>query len=225
MKAYIQVGQLDPPRPIHAQVGDYGMINNETGEFDWEGNVYTTTNDIGIDMTDPALTPIEQEGGDDKFIVKSWGVTTKEVNASAEAAVAGAVDVALKVEFQFDGRKPAVALVMYKPRYISLPNDERIIKLLKFRPDVLGKKRLGRKIHALVQAKKPRTKFWWPLSQRGNEPIDDTIPKWDDVDPPWDPLDDEGEEDEIYDAEMHGDFGVFNDGYPDLNRANLYMDK
>lgn len=127
----------DPPRPIH--VGDYGMINNETGEFDWEGNVYTTTNDIGIDMTDPALTPIEQEGGDDKFIVKSWGVTTKEVNASAEAAVAGAVDVALKVEFQFDGRKPAAALVMYKPRYISLPNDERVIKLLKFRPDVLGK--------------------------------------------------------------------------------------
>lgn len=39
--------------------------------------------------------------------------------------------------------------------------------------------------------------------------------RWDDVDPPWDPLDDEGEEDEIYDAEMHGDFGVFNDGYPD----------
>lgn len=65
------------------------------------------------------------------------GVTTKEVNASAEAAVAGAVDVALKVEFQFDGRKPAAALVMYKPRYISLPNDERIIKLLKSRPDVL----------------------------------------------------------------------------------------
>lgn len=67
----------------------------------------------------------------------------------------------------------------------------------------------------LYRLKKPRTKFWWPLSQRGNEPIDDTIPKWDDVDPPWDPLDDEGEEDEIYDAEMHGDFGVFNDGYPD----------
>lgn len=59
----------DPPRPIH--VGDYGMINNETREFDWEGNVYTTTNDICIDMMDPALTPIEQ-GGDDKFIVKSW---------------------------------------------------------------------------------------------------------------------------------------------------------
>ncbi|KAG1852136.1 hypothetical protein DFJ58DRAFT_791694 [Suillus subalutaceus] len=265
----------DPPRPIN--VGDYGMINNETGEFDWEGNLYKTTSNIGIDMTDPALRPIEQDEGDDKYIVKSWGVTTKELNVSAEADVPGGVNVALKVNFQFDGRKPAAALVMYKPRYISLPNNERIILLLKSRPDVLkGKyvvteviscaaymmymssqskaenftvtlKATGPVVPAvnaggaagftwsaeticglyregsnstlkympLYRLKKPRHKFWWPFGQRGDEKIDDAIDRWEDVDPPWDPLDDEGEEDEIYDAEMHGDFGVFNDGYPD----------
>jgi hypothetical protein len=47
------------------------------------------------------------------------------------------VNVALKVDFQFEGGKPAAALVMYKPRYITLPNDGRIIKLLKSRPDML----------------------------------------------------------------------------------------
>jgi hypothetical protein len=66
-------------------VGDYGMINNETGEFEWEGNLYTTKNEIKINMMDPSLEPQQQEGGDNKFIVKTWGITTKEVNVSAEA--------------------------------------------------------------------------------------------------------------------------------------------
>ncbi|KAG1807101.1 uncharacterized protein BJ212DRAFT_1387950 [Suillus subaureus] len=248
----------DPPTPIN--VGDYGIINNETGEFDWEGSLYTTTSRIGIDMKDPALCPTEQ-GGDDKYIVKSWGVTTKELNVSAEADVPGGGNVALKVNFQFDGRKPAAALVMYKPRYISLPKDERIVELLKSRPDVLkgkcvvteviscaaymmymskqtaenfsvtlkatgpvtpavnaggaasftwssetfcGLYREGSdsttKYMPLYRLKKPRHRFWLLPSQRGDEQTDDAIDRWEDVDPPWDPLDDEGEEDEIYDA-------------------------
>jgi hypothetical protein len=34
-------------------------------------------------MKDPALRPTEH-GEDDKYIVKSWGVTTKEIKASTE---------------------------------------------------------------------------------------------------------------------------------------------
>lgn len=48
-----------------------------------------------------------------------------------------AVNIALKVDFQFEGGRPAAALVMYKLRYISLPKDERIINLLMSRPDIL----------------------------------------------------------------------------------------
>jgi hypothetical protein len=75
-------------------VGDYGTIINETGEFDWEGNIYSphfqeqlksSKYKFNIDLADPALRPHEQEAKDDYFVVKSWGVTTKEANASAEA--------------------------------------------------------------------------------------------------------------------------------------------
>ncbi|KAG2117713.1 hypothetical protein DEU56DRAFT_158169 [Suillus clintonianus] len=274
----------DPPKEI--AVGDYGMIMNETGEFDWEGNIYSahfqeklksSKYKFDIDLTDEALRPKEQETGDDRFIVKSWGVTTKEANVSSDVNVPGAVKILLKVDMHFDGDKPAAVLVMHKPRHSCLPHDERIIRLLKAMPDILkgkyivtevvscqaymmhlseqkvdnfsvtlqatgpvtplvsagggagftwsseaayGLSRQGSdstaKYVPLYRLKKPRAKFWeWPFGHRGNEKSDDVIDRWEDVDPPWDPLDDEGEEDEIYDAEMHGDFGVFNDGYPD----------
>jgi hypothetical protein len=274
----------DPPRKI--AVGDYGTIINETGEFDWEGNIYSphfqeqlqsSKYKFDINLADPALRPIEQEAGDDHLIVKSWSVTTKEVKASTEVTVPDVVNVALKLDLQFDGNKPAALLVMYKPRYSSLPSDERIIKLIKSMPDILkgkyivteviscaaymmhlsdqqaekfsvtlkavgpvtpatnaggaasftwsseaayGLSRQGSdpaaKYMPLYRLKQPRPKFWeWPFGHRGDENPNDPIDRWVDVDPTWNPLSDEGEEQEIYDAEMHGDFGAFNDGYPD----------
>ncbi|KAG2151621.1 uncharacterized protein EDB93DRAFT_1103058 [Suillus bovinus] len=263
----------DPLTAIN--VGDYGMVNKETGEFEREGNLYTLQNDVDIDMTDPALRPIETEG-DDTYIVKSWGATVENVDTTKEATVPGAGNVALKVEFESDGRRRAAMMVMYKAKHISIPNDERIVKLIKSKPDVLKEKyvvtqvtccaayvmymsttevekfpvtlhvngpivpavdaggatsftwssgtnhgvyregsKSGAKYMPIYKLKEPRSKFWVPLSERGNEKIDDSIEKWVAVDPPWELIDDDGEEDPFYDAEMHGDFGVFNDGYPD----------
>ncbi|KAG2124486.1 hypothetical protein BD769DRAFT_1467181 [Suillus cothurnatus] len=124
----------DPTRTI--KVGDYGTIINDTGEFDWEGNIYDTLFQKQFDLADPALRPTEQEGMDDLLIVKSWGVTTKETDQSPEAGVQSAMNV-LKIDLQFEGQKPAAVLIMYKPRYTSLPNDERIIRLIKSSPGVL----------------------------------------------------------------------------------------
>ncbi|KAG0706266.1 hypothetical protein DFH29DRAFT_798731 [Suillus ampliporus] len=259
----------DPPKKI--AVGDYGMIINETGEFDWEGNIYSadfqehlesSKYKFDFDRTDPALLPQEQEGGDDQFIVKSWGVTTKEVKTSSQVDIPGAVNASLKVDLQFDGHKRAAVLVMHKPRYSNLPNDERVIRLLKSLPDIVKGKYIVTEVIScaaymmhlsdkkaenfsitlktnapvapaataggsvgfvwsseathglsrqggdpttrympLYRLKKPRSKFWvWPIGHRGDEKNDDPIERWEDVEPPWDPLDDEGEEDEIYDA-------------------------
>ncbi|KAG1783391.1 hypothetical protein EV702DRAFT_959471 [Suillus placidus] len=259
----------DPPKKI--EVGDYGTIINETGEFDWEGNIYSphfkeqlksSKNKFDIDLADPALRPNEQEAKDDHITVASWGVTAKKANASTKVAVPGSVNVALKVDLQFDGNKPAAAMVIHKPTYSSLPNDERITMLLKSMPDILKGKYIvteviscaaymmhlsyqkAEKFSVTLQAlgpvtpfinaggsasfswsseaahglyrqgcdpavkymplyrlKKPRPKFWeLPFGHRGDEKSDDAIDRWEDVDPPWNPLDEEGEEQEIYDA-------------------------
>ncbi|KAG1778445.1 hypothetical protein EV702DRAFT_1096641 [Suillus placidus] len=132
----------DPTRRI--TVGDFGIIINETGEFSWEGNIYdphfqkqfkSSNYKFDFDLADPALRPKEQEG-DDLYIVKSWGVTAKAINESPEAGVQSAMNV-LEVDLQFVGYNRAAVLVMYKPRYSSLPNDEHIVRLLESMPDVL----------------------------------------------------------------------------------------
>jgi hypothetical protein len=43
----------------------------------------TFTQQRTISMKNPALRPTEH-GEDDKYIVKSWGVTSKEIKASTE---------------------------------------------------------------------------------------------------------------------------------------------
>ncbi|KAG1726138.1 hypothetical protein EDB19DRAFT_2043071 [Suillus lakei] len=262
----------DPPRKI--VVGDYGMITNDTGEFDWEGNIYSSDFQekltsskykFDIDLADPTLRPIEQEAKDDYHIAKSWGVTATRTKTSGETAV-------LELNLQFDGKKPEAVLVMHKPTYSSLPNDERIVRLVKSMPGILQGKYIitevvscaaymmymsdkkaerfsvtltgpvtppvnvggaavytwsseaacraggnpAAKYMPLYKLKKPRPKFWeLPFGHRGNEISNNMINRWEDVDPPWNPLDDEGEECEIYDAEMDGDFGVFPDGFAD----------
>ncbi|KAG2160196.1 uncharacterized protein EDB93DRAFT_1244938 [Suillus bovinus] len=266
----------DPLTAIN--VGDYGMVNKDTGEFEWEGNLYTLQNDVDIDMTDTALRPIETEGND-TYIVQSWVPPSRtSTQLLKRSTVPGAGKVALKVEFESDGMRRAA-----KATHISIPNDERIIRLIKSRPDVLKEKyvvtkvtccaayamymsttevekfpvtlqangpivpvvdvggatsftwssgtnhgvyregsKSGAKYMPIYKLKEPRSKFWVPPSERGNEKIDDSIEKWVAVDPPWEPIDDDGEEDPFYDAEMHGDFGVFNDGYPDNHDDDDY---
>ncbi|OAX37728.1 hypothetical protein K503DRAFT_801028 [Rhizopogon vinicolor AM-OR11-026] len=265
----------DPPAPI--VVGDYGMIDKETGEFHAQGNIYNVGSSIDFPRDDPALQPQVQDRGDDEFIAKSWGVTSKTVKATPEANLLGIGNASLNFDLEFDNNKRAAVLIMYKPRYTHLPNDERITKLLSTSPDELKGKYIVTQViscaaymmylsdtkkekfsvslssnasvapavdvggefsfnlsseafsgifrkggdpkanyRPLYRLQKPPPKFWERLlGRRGEVHDDDMVEKWHDVDPSWDPLDEQGEEDEIYDAELHGDFGVFNDGYPD----------
>jgi hypothetical protein len=72
-------------------VGDYGLIDKETGEFLAEGNIYNESlqdrfrSKFPFDLKIEALQPQVQERGDDEFVAKSLGVTTKTAKASVEA--------------------------------------------------------------------------------------------------------------------------------------------
>ncbi|KAG1727208.1 hypothetical protein EDB19DRAFT_1643113 [Suillus lakei] len=129
----------DPPNKI--AVGDYGVVHNETGEFDYEGNIYSphfleqlqsSNYKVDFDLSDPALRPQELSELNDNLIVSSQGVTIKKTDVSSGVWVLlhGVSGTALKLDMQFHSNKRAAVLVMHKPRYSHLPNDERIIRLL-----------------------------------------------------------------------------------------------
>jgi hypothetical protein len=71
-------------------VGDYGKIDNETGELDVEGNIYDKTfqtslekQNLKIDLSDPSCQP--QKGGfDDNMIMSSSGVKQGDFSAKPE---------------------------------------------------------------------------------------------------------------------------------------------
>ncbi|KIJ60757.1 hypothetical protein HYDPIDRAFT_31974 [Hydnomerulius pinastri MD-312] len=131
----------DPPRPIN--VGDYGSVNNETGEFMWEGNIYgeyfqelldKSPGPIKIDLKDPALQP-EVSEGDDKIIISSSGVYASEARLAAEVLQSEA-NVSLRFNFDFRD-KGGAGMVLYKPQYSSFPKDERLTSLLKTAREIL----------------------------------------------------------------------------------------
>ena len=73
-------------------MGDYGTINEETGELDWEGNIYSahfrkqlesSEFKLDFDPSDEELQP-QEEKGDERYIVNSWGVTTKDIKVTPE---------------------------------------------------------------------------------------------------------------------------------------------
>ncbi|KAJ8586625.1 hypothetical protein M405DRAFT_864435 [Rhizopogon salebrosus TDB-379] len=129
----------DPLTPISTQVGDYGLIDKETGEFQAQGNIYNESlqerfrSKFNFDLKIEALQPQVQEHGDEEFIAKSWGVTIGLSMHLLERTAS----VALKVDLEFENSERAAVLVMHKPRYTILPNDERIARLLRTRPDIL----------------------------------------------------------------------------------------
>lgn len=65
-----------------------GKINRETGEFDWQGNIYDTSfqerfgDSLGINLQDASLQPVTQERTDDYIAVSSRGVTVRVVDLS-----------------------------------------------------------------------------------------------------------------------------------------------
>ncbi|KAF8554051.1 hypothetical protein OG21DRAFT_1413271 [Imleria badia] len=251
----------DPPREI--KVGDFGKINRQTGEFDWEGNIYYKSfqarfgDSLGINLQDARFQPVTQERTDDYIAVSSRGVTVGVVDLSV------GVDstVKLQVNCRF-GSKCGAVLVMYKPQLSSFPRDEQLVRLLKEFHTVLKGKHIVTEVTScpayvmvmsthdgesfsasldasvpissgiaaggaakagwtvdtvhgvsrfgndtlpiyrpLYKLQHPPPSFWEVVfGKRGDTKQSNAIEDWEDVRPPWNPLDEDGEEEEIFDA-------------------------
>ena len=66
-------------------MGSYGTIDKETGEFLAEGNIYNDGAKFDFDRSDKTLQPKEHDHADDKFIVNSWGVSSKVIDLGSAA--------------------------------------------------------------------------------------------------------------------------------------------
>jgi len=160
------------------KVGDYGKINKETGEFVWEGNIYSThfqdqLNQLSLpfDMNDPQLQSVAITEGDQDFIVCSNGKFEKVGDAGPQVGIQDIASVTLRVNFKFN-QKIGAGLAVYRPQISSLPKDERITNLLKARSDVLKGKYLVTEVmscraYALVMSNQKGEEISASLSASG----------------------------------------------------------
>ncbi|KAI0060413.1 hypothetical protein BV25DRAFT_957857 [Artomyces pyxidatus] len=105
----------DPAKRI--QIGDYGIVDRETGAFEPEGNIYT----------DPAIKGELAEAdkvidGDpiQTYYVSTGRATSRQGHLEPEVSLPGVVEASIKGEWDF-GNERGAALIMSNPRISSLP--------------------------------------------------------------------------------------------------------
>ncbi|KIK41205.1 hypothetical protein CY34DRAFT_806384 [Suillus luteus UH-Slu-Lm8-n1] len=126
--------------PSQIRVGDYGMIDNTTGELVVQGNIYDDTfqtflNNQGlkIDLSEPSCQP-QQGEIDDSMIITSSGVKQIGLSMSSEVSSLNLASASLKVKCQFPEGKRGAVLAMYKPKRQYIPQGKVLTHVYKARP-------------------------------------------------------------------------------------------
>ncbi|KIJ63685.1 hypothetical protein HYDPIDRAFT_92094 [Hydnomerulius pinastri MD-312] len=119
----------DPPMAL--EVGDYGLVDPQSGIFERKGNVFTdkfrkTLADLDpllrIDLTNDAVNgQIEQD-----IVIASTGVKRSSFTVTPELDVPSVATVALKGEWQFPRHRRGALLVMHKPRQTYLASTDAL---------------------------------------------------------------------------------------------------
>jgi len=105
-------------------VGDYGVVNKETGQFEKDGNIYddVTTAQLMAHHPPHLGTP------EDIMVVSSRGVTRRELALGAELEVPGLADASIKGQWEF-GNKHGALLIVARPHSSYIP-PKVVLKLL-----------------------------------------------------------------------------------------------
>ncbi|KAG8897556.1 hypothetical protein FRB99_008066, partial [Tulasnella sp. 403] len=120
----------EPSHPI--RVGEYGVLNTETAEFEREGNIYDDPDFADMVRNKPP-EPIPTE---DRIILTSNHVRNKQLDISGHRN-AKLADVSFKAGWNF-GRHAAAAMIALSPRIESLNTRLDITPLLEH-PKLEGK--------------------------------------------------------------------------------------
>jgi hypothetical protein len=103
--------------PLKIEVGDYGIVDKETGQFIRHGSVYDDLDDISLHLEKyaPELKPIEKD-----FLFKTHNARRIDVGGGPEAQITGIVEASFAGQYVF-GRESGALLAMSRPRMKALP--------------------------------------------------------------------------------------------------------
>ncbi|KAG1748137.1 hypothetical protein EDB19DRAFT_1684483 [Suillus lakei] len=122
---------------VRIKVGDYGTIDDETGELDVEGNIYDEgfqtlldNQDLNINLSEPSCQP-RKGGRDDNFFISSSGVKRGDFSVKPEMSFLNLASVSVKAEFQFQEGKRGAVLVMHMPQQEYIPRGKVLNRIHK----------------------------------------------------------------------------------------------
>ncbi|KAG1745022.1 uncharacterized protein EDB91DRAFT_1271499 [Suillus paluster] len=239
--------------------GDYGTINNDTGELKVEGNIYdksfqTSLNQQGLKINLSEYQP-KKGAVDNNMIILSQGVKQEEFSLKPEVSIHNLASASFKAEFQFQGGKRGAVLVMHKPLQEYIPPG-KVLMLVHKANELHGKylvtkaftcpgyyfylsnksrEKAGLALTAReasvdwwtdvraaflrkafdkteqyrytpLYALKHRSNGWFGRRCRGDEERVTEDDLWPDCMPPWQPLDEDGDEDPVWEEDVDEDF-------------------
>ncbi|THH28677.1 hypothetical protein EUX98_g5524 [Antrodiella citrinella] len=123
----------------HLEVGDFGTIDQDSGLFEREGNIYSYS-----ETKDAASKfPVQLGDPEDEFIAKSMNSKRINLAAGVHADLLPAASAEFTGRWQFDSTRGAL-LVLVKPRLASIPNEF-------FRPEDIPKYQCLRGKHIITE--------------------------------------------------------------------------
>jgi len=135
LRASSKWGTLEPfSRKI--ETGDFGKIDEHTGEFEYRGNIYDDEEilDFLPEIGDEKYKPIVSEPIG-QLIIAGGKCKYEDINPDAEINSHGKLaDASIKTQFRFEKGVRGAFLVMYRPQSTDLPKDILLHKLHDLRP-------------------------------------------------------------------------------------------
>ncbi|KAH7925358.1 hypothetical protein BV22DRAFT_1011433, partial [Leucogyrophana mollusca] len=128
-------------KSIPIEIGDYGVVNRKTGEFEVDGNIFGPKVKDSLKSMNPAMDLdqyLPKLGEPEKdFVISSEGVTSCDFDSGPGVEIPGIARAGLKGRWKFVKGKRGVLLVMRHPRRTSIPSG--ILGTLTTLPELNGK--------------------------------------------------------------------------------------